>query len=206
MNRQDKAIAYLQENGCGTSAELAEAMGCSLHEATKSLCKMRRGGQVQIAAKAKANGKSGRPMSTWGLTRKKLEELVSGVPSGKVTIGHRILQWLMEGNIGTSPEVAEAVGLSSKCASEALTRLGKAGLAKAVRKERKAGMKGACHMVWAWTGSDAEIPLRRRPLPKLVRDEEGDDDLRPLNATPPEVIVRKAIESRSVLELVWGAA
>lgn len=202
MTYAERVIDWLQENGCGTTAEISVGIDCPAEVLSEKLTRMRRAGILQATEYVSTKRNViGRPKYVWGLSREKLEDLVSGK---KMTRVERALAWLSSGNTGTALAIAAAARMSQRDAGAALKHLERCGLAVVVTKERPASGFGKSSFVWAWTGESQPAPPRGRHKKQPVDKE--DDGLLPLDRTPPDVIVRSAISHRHPLELVWGAA
>lgn len=215
MTYAERVIDWLQENGCGTTAEIAEGINFPARRLTEKLCLMRDSGLLQGSeTMAVKRPSGGRPSFVWGLTRRALEDLASRKPK---TRAEQVLAWLYIGNTGSTEQVAKVVGINKKQAGDALTWLEHCGLVKVLETKRPASGTGRSFYVWGWTGATHRVPERPRTGRSALRAAvphqeraprkrpERDDSLLPLNRTPAEVIVKTAIKRRHALDMVWGA-
>lgn len=104
---------------------------------------------------------------------------------------------LVEHGPATSPEIAQAIGLSVDATSKALMNLRQRGFIEAKgRVARTPGMKKRGNPPMLWQA----LP---QPIPSLGSVVIDPDDEHPLNRTPVPQIIASAIARRPALATVW---
>lgn len=83
MKSGAQVIAWLQDNGCGTTAEIAAGIGFGPKNLSRNLGRMRDDGLLQVSEQLSSSAVGGRRQNVWGLTRKALDELVQAAERGK---------------------------------------------------------------------------------------------------------------------------
>jgi predicted ArsR family transcriptional regulator len=208
MSLRERIETWLSAGNCGTSSQIAHATGGAVRLTRQALARLHAAGVVEAVQELNhgpvADG--GRPCKVWVIaeTRPAPRHGVKASPAQAVelgrrlsgaTAGERILAWLGQGNTGTVPEICATVDASHSAVARAIRELCVLDLAEVVGFKKKQGM-GRPLQVYAWTGA----------MPPLPAEDEDDDDRRPLNNTPAEVLVRSAISSQPALATIWGAA
>lgn len=207
MSLRERILVWFEAGNSGTSSQIAAAVGADPRRTRQALSRLHAAGMLEDVQEVKEEGDpaGGRPMKVWVLvegrpaprpgvkaTPEQAQELRSA--AGGATAGELMLAWLGDGNTGTVHEMSAAVGVTHVAAASAIRRLRELDLAEVVGTKQNDG-RGRPMQVYAWTGA----------MPPLPADDE-EDDRRPLNRTPAEVLVRSAIRSQPALATIWGAA